>query len=70
MSRQDQFNRIVTALHDAALNDMVWPGASRLIDEAVGMAAVIWSSCVAIPRLLRLLDRRVVYVPALYTARE
>ena len=38
MSQQDQFG-IITALHDAALDDTVWPRASKLIDEAVGMAA-------------------------------
>ena len=37
MSRQDQFDRIVTALHDAALDDTLWPSASALIDEGVGM---------------------------------
>ena len=38
MSQQDQFDRIVSALHDAALDDTLWPSASILIDEAVGMA--------------------------------
>ncbi len=38
MSQQDAFDRIVTALHDAALDDTLWPSASALIDEAVGMA--------------------------------
>ena len=38
MSQQDQFDRIVSGLHDAALDDTVWPSAARLIDEAVGMA--------------------------------
>ena len=37
MSQQDNFDRIVSALHDAALDDTVWPSASTLIDEAVGM---------------------------------
>ena len=37
MSQQDQFDRIVTALHDAALDDTVWPDTSALIDDAVGM---------------------------------
>ena len=46
MSRQDQFDRIVFALHDAALDDSLWPGASALIDEAVGM----WGSHLAIIR--------------------
>ena len=38
MSQQDNFDRIVSALHDAALDDTLWPGTSALIDEAVGMA--------------------------------
>ena len=38
MSQQDNFDRIVSALHDAALDDTLWPSASALIDEAVGMA--------------------------------
>ena len=37
MSQQDQFDRIVSALHDAALDDRLWPSASALIDDAVGM---------------------------------
>ena len=37
MSQQDNFDRIVTALHDAALDDTLWPTASALIDEAVGI---------------------------------
>lgn len=37
MSQQDNFDRIITALHDAAFDDTVWPRASALIDEAVGM---------------------------------
>ena len=37
MSQQDQFDRIVSALHAAALDDTVWPSASTLIDETVGM---------------------------------
>ena len=37
MSRQDQFDRIVSALHDAALDDTVWPSTLAPIDEAVGM---------------------------------
>ena len=38
MSQQDNFDRIVSALHEAALDDTLWPSASALIDEAVGMA--------------------------------
>ena len=37
MSQQDNFDRIVTALHDAALDDTLWPSASALIDDTVGM---------------------------------
>ena len=36
MSQQDNFDRIVSALHDAALDDTGWPHAFALIDEAVG----------------------------------
>ena len=36
MSQQDHFDRIITALHDAALDDTGWPHAFALIDEAVG----------------------------------
>ena len=38
MSQQDHFDRIVSALHDAALADTGWPRASALIDEAVGIS--------------------------------
>ncbi len=37
MSQPDNFDRIVAALHDAALDDTLWPSASALIDDAVGM---------------------------------
>ncbi len=37
MSQQDAFDRIVTALHDAALDDTVWSRAFTLIDKTVGM---------------------------------
>ncbi len=37
MSQQDQFDRIVSGLHDAALDDRLWPSTSALIDDAVGM---------------------------------
>ncbi len=37
MSQQDNFDRIVAALHDAALDDTLWPSTSALIDDAVGM---------------------------------
>ena len=37
MSQQDNFDRIITALHEAALDDTLWPSASTLIDETVGM---------------------------------
>ena len=35
-SRLHAFDRILTALHDAMLDDARWPAASALIDEAVG----------------------------------
>ena len=34
MSRHDLFNRILTSLHDAMLDDAHWPATSALIDEA------------------------------------
>ena len=37
MSQQDALNRIVGALHDAALDESRWPAASALIDEACRM---------------------------------
>lgn len=37
MRQQDAFDRIVAALHAAALHDTAWPHAFALIDEAVGM---------------------------------
>ena len=36
MSQQDPFERLLPALHDAALDDARWPAAARLIDEACG----------------------------------
>ena len=36
MSQQDHFDRIVSALHDAALDDTRWPPAFALIDAAIG----------------------------------
>ena len=35
MSQQDQFDRIVSALHEDALDDTVWPSASTLIADTV-----------------------------------
>ncbi len=35
MSQQDQFERIIAALHEAALDDRRWPHASALIDEVL-----------------------------------
>lgn len=37
MSRSDAFERVLFSLHDAALNDAMWPSASKLIDEACGL---------------------------------
>ena len=36
MSRLDPFERLLPSLQDAALDDALWPAASRLIDEACG----------------------------------
>ena len=36
MSERDAFERILAALHEAALDSGRWPGASALIDEALG----------------------------------
>ena len=37
MGQQDNFDRIVSSLHEAALDDTLWPSALALIDESVGM---------------------------------
>ena len=37
MSDQDAFERILTALYDAMLDDTRWPGVSALIDEVCGI---------------------------------
>lgn len=37
MSRQEEFDRIVTAIHEAALDEGLWPAASTLIDRACGI---------------------------------
>ena len=36
MTQPDPFQRLLTALHDAALDAARWPAAARLIDEACG----------------------------------
>ncbi|MCE2484927.1 MAG: hypothetical protein J4F42_05405 [Desulfurellaceae bacterium] len=36
MSDQDAFDRILASLHDAMLDDTLWPATSALIDEACG----------------------------------
>ena len=36
VSRQDTFDRLVNAIHEAALDETYWPAASALIDEACG----------------------------------
>ena len=36
MSLQDQFEQILSSLHEAALDDAQWPAASALIDELCG----------------------------------
>ena len=37
MSDQDRFERVLVSLHDAMLDDTLWPATSALIDEACGM---------------------------------
>ena len=37
MSQYDTFDRIVTLLHEAMLDDAHWPATSALVDEACGM---------------------------------
>ncbi len=37
MSDQDAFDRILASLHDAMLDDSLWPATSALIDEACGI---------------------------------
>ena len=37
MSDQDAFERILASLHDAMLDDTLWPATSALIDEACGV---------------------------------
>ena len=37
MNPPDPFERLLAALHDAALDDALWPAASELIDEAIGV---------------------------------
>ena len=36
MNPQDPFDRLLASLHDAALDDALWPATARLIDEACG----------------------------------
>ena len=37
MDRRDSWERVLASLHDAALEDGLWPGTSRLIDEVAGI---------------------------------
>ena len=37
MTRRPFFQRLLASLHDAALDDALWPAASELIDEAIGV---------------------------------
>ena len=37
MSEQDAFERIITSLYDAMLDDTYWPDTSALIDKACGL---------------------------------
>ena len=41
-SKLNAFERILAALHEAALDPARWPGASALIDEALGTMAAPW----------------------------
>ena len=36
MSQQDLFDRILVALHEASMNESLWPATSALIDQACG----------------------------------
>ena len=36
MSRHDLFERLLSSLHEAMLDDAYWPVASALMDEACG----------------------------------
>ena len=36
MSQQDLFDRILLALHEATMNESLWPAASAMIDQACG----------------------------------
>ena len=38
MSRRDTFDRLLASLHEAALDDTLWPATSALLDEAFGAA--------------------------------
>ena len=38
MNRYDHFHRMVESIHEATLNDAVWPEAAALIDETCGIA--------------------------------
>ena len=38
MTRQDVYERILSSLHDAMLDDSHWPATSALIDEVCGIA--------------------------------
>lgn len=37
MGDQDKFERVLVSLHDAMLDDTLWPATSALLDEACGM---------------------------------
>lgn len=37
MDTRDTLARLLTALHEAALDDALWPATSALIDDACGM---------------------------------
>ena len=37
MGDQDKFERVLVSLHDAMLDETLWPATSALLDEACGM---------------------------------
>ena len=39
MSGHDAFERILTSLHEAMLDDVHWPTTTALIDEACGLTS-------------------------------
>ena len=59
MHLQDQFDRILRSLHEAAFDDAVWPATAGLIDDACGLkgnhlafggGSVQWDTRIYFPR--------------------